>query len=68
MRTSWGRDVILWNGGLPPKESTQDEIANEVFPELRRAAFQFWVNDIVKKLALHIEVDAALLSRLEESS
>lgn len=68
VRTHWGWDVILWNGGLPPKESTQDEIAAEVFPELRRAAFQYWVNDLVKKLGLRIEIDAALLARLEETS
>ena len=68
VRTRWGWDVILWNGGLPPKESTQAEIAAEVFPELRRAAFQFWVNDLVKQLGLKIEVDAALLARLEAAS
>ena len=61
VRTHWGWDVILWNGGLPPKESTQEEIAAEVFPELRRAAFQYWVNDLVKQLGLKIEVDTALL-------
>jgi hypothetical protein len=68
VRTQWGWDVILWNGGLPPKESTQDEIAAEVFPELRRAAFQFWVNDLVKKLGIKIEIDPALVARLEAAS
>ena len=68
VRTHWGWDVILWNGGLTAKESTQDEIAAEVFPELRRAAFQYWVNDLVKQLGLKIEIETALLARLEESS
>ncbi len=68
VRTHWGWDVILWNGGLPPKESTRDEIAAEVFPELRRAAFQYWVNGLVKQLGLKIEVDTALLARLEAAS
>jgi hypothetical protein len=68
VRTHWGWDVILWSGGLPPKESTQAEIAAEVFPELRRAAFQYWVNDLVKQLHLEIEIDTALLARFEAAS
>jgi hypothetical protein len=68
VRTRWGWDVILWTGGLPAKESTQDELAAEVFPELRRAAFQAWVNDLVKQLGIKIEINTALVARLEELS
>lgn len=68
VRTRWGWDVILWSGGLPPKESTQDEIEAEAFPELRRAAFQAWVNDLIKKLGIKIEINAPLVARLEEFS
>lgn len=68
VRTRWGWDVILWSGGIPPKESTQEQIAAEAFPELRRAAFLAWVNDIVKKLGLRIQVQPDLLARLQEST
>jgi hypothetical protein len=68
VRTNWGWDVILWNGGLPPKESTRDEIAAEAFPELRRAAFQAWVNEVIKQLGIKIEINAPLVARLEDFS
>lgn len=68
VRTRWGWDVILWTGGLPPREFTQDQIAAEVYPELRRAAFQAWVNDLVRALGVRIHVEPELLTRLQEST
>lgn len=68
VRTRWGWDVILWTGGLPAQEFTRDQIAAEVFPELRRAAFQAWVNELVKRLGVKVEINTALVARLEESS
>lgn len=68
VRTHWGWDVVLWSGGLPPKEFTRDEIAAEAFPELRRQAFQVWVNELVKRLDVKIVIDTALVARLEDNS
>jgi len=67
-RTKWGWDVILWSGGLPAKESSREEIAAEVFPELRRATFQVWVNQLIKQLQIHVEIDQAQVAKLEGAS
>lgn len=66
VRTRWGWDVILWTGGLPALERTRDELAAEVFPELRRGYFQVWVNQLVKEHGLTIEIDQDRLATLDE--
>jgi hypothetical protein len=56
VRTQWGYDIILWTGGLEAKETTRDELAHELFPEIRRAYFAVWVGQIVKERGVQIEV------------
>jgi len=65
VRTPWGWDVVVWTGGVEPRERTRDELAAEMFPDLRRRQFQLWVTRLGKQLGLHIEVDQANVARLD---
>jgi len=64
-RTPWGWDVVMWTGGIEPRDRTRDELVAEMFPELRRQQFQTWVNQITRQLGVHIEVDAAEIKQLD---
>ncbi|HVK83441.1 MAG TPA: hypothetical protein VM513_05005 [Kofleriaceae bacterium] len=56
VRTPWGYDVILWSGGLPPKETSRAELEAEMFQEVRRAYFSTWVTQVIKKSGIQYEV------------
>lgn len=64
-RTPWGWDVVVWTGGSPARERSRDEVAAELFPELRRRQFQRWVTQLARQRGIHIEVEQAELSRLD---
>jgi hypothetical protein len=64
-RTPWGWDVVVWTGGTPARERSRDEVAAEVFPELRRRQFQRWVTQLARERGVHIELEQAELSRLD---
>ncbi|HET7506062.1 MAG TPA: hypothetical protein VFK02_33815, partial [Kofleriaceae bacterium] len=66
VRTQWGWDVVLWTGGIEPRERTRDELITEAFPELRRHQFQLWVNQLTRELGVHIEIDQAQVARLDQ--
>ncbi len=61
VRTKWGWDVILYTGGLPPLETTREQLVDELFPELRRHYFIDWVETLRKSLGITVEIDAAQL-------
>lgn len=65
-RTTRGWDVVLWNGGLPAKETTREALALEVFPELRRSQFTVWVNGLIKAAGITINVDPDAVAQLDE--
>jgi hypothetical protein len=65
IRTPWGWDVVVWTGGSPARERSRDEVAAELFPELRRRQFQRWVSQLARQHGVHIEVEQAELSRLD---
>jgi len=65
-RTKRGWDVVLWSGGLPPYESTREQLAKDVFPELRRAQFFLWVAQLTKANGITIELDAEAIATLGE--
>ena len=65
VRTQWGWDVVLWTGGVEPRERTRDEVVGEMFPDLRRHQFQLWVTQLAKQLGVHVEVDQATAARLD---
>jgi hypothetical protein len=66
VKTPWGWDVILWTGGLPPKETSREELVADAFPELRRAMFPVWVAQVTRELGLKPEVVQAGVQRLDE--
>jgi hypothetical protein len=65
VRTPWGWDVVLWTGGVEPKETSREAFAAELFPEVRRRQFQLWVTQLGKQLGAHIEVDQATVGTLD---
>lgn len=65
-RTKRGWDVILWSGGLPPKETTREQLAWEVFTELRRAQFTVWINQLIKDAGITIDLDQATVAQLDK--
>jgi len=56
-RTKRGWDVVLWSAGMPPQESTREQLASDVFPELRRAQFYAWVTQLTKASGIRVELD-----------
>jgi hypothetical protein len=64
-RTPWGWDVVLWTGGVEPKETSRDDLIAEMLPDLRRRQFQLWVTQLGKRLGVHVEIDQATLARLD---
>lgn len=58
-RTPWGWDIILMTRRLPPEVRTREEIAEKVFPDLRRRYFHRWVDEIRR-----IEIDWDRFARL----
>lgn len=67
-RTKRGWDVVLWSGGLPPKETTREELGWEVFLELRRAQFTTWINGLIKASGVQIDVDQAAVAQLDKAA
>lgn len=68
VRTRWGWDVILWADGLPAKETTRDELAAELLPEVRRAYFTVWLGQLIKERDLRIEVHPEQLELDEQGA
>lgn len=65
VRTPWGWDVVLWTGGVEPKETARADLVVELFPEVRRRQFQLWVTQLAKQLGVHVEVDQATIGKLD---
>lgn len=64
-RTPWGWDVVLWTGGIEPKDTSRDDLIAELLPDLRRRQFQLWATQIAKRLGVHIELEQAAISALD---
>jgi hypothetical protein len=65
VRTPWGWDVVLWTGGVEPKETSREELVAEMFPEIRRRQFQLWVTQLSKRLGVHVEIDQDTVGKLD---
>jgi hypothetical protein len=65
VRTPWGWDVVLWTGGVEPKETSREELIAEMLPDLRRRQFQLWVTQLGKRLGVHVEIDQAGVGKLD---
>jgi hypothetical protein len=64
-RTPWGWDVVVWTGGSPARERSRDEVAAELFPELRRRQFQRWVTQLARQRGIAIRIEQGELARLD---
>ena len=58
VRTDWGWDIILWTGVLPARDITPDELALELFPELRQMYFVAWSRSIGKSTKVEVFPEA----------
>jgi parvulin-like peptidyl-prolyl isomerase len=65
-RTERGWEVILLTRRMAPRVYTREEIAAEVFPEVRRRYFQLWVNQLARSLGVRVELDEEQIARLDE--
>jgi hypothetical protein len=65
VRTPWGWDVVLWTGGVEPKETSREDLIAEMLPDLRRRQFQLWVTQLGKRLGVRVEIDQATLGMLD---
>jgi hypothetical protein len=69
IRTQWGWDVVLWTKELPPRDISEAELAEELFPETRLAYFTAWSKAVGKNIKVQINPDAVqLLSRHVEET
>ena len=67
-RTQWGWDVILWTGGVEPKDITRQELEAQMFPDLLRHQFLVWSNDLGKQMGVHIEIDDQNVAKLDRDA
>jgi hypothetical protein len=65
VRTPWGWEVVVWTGGSPARERSRDQVATELFPELRRRQLQHWVTQLAKQRGIHVQVERDALRRLD---
>lgn len=63
-RTTWGWDLILWTDSLPALETSADDLRAWMFPELRRAWFERWIDDLAREANADIAIDEARLKTL----
>ena len=66
VRTKWGWDVVLFSDVVPAVDTPPAEVATKLMPEVKRSYFMAWVNKTAKQLGLHVELDKAIVERLED--
>lgn len=65
VRTPWGWDVVLYSDVIPAERPSPEKLAEEMLPEVKRAFFATWTNQIVQRLGVKIEVVEKNLPLLE---
>jgi hypothetical protein len=65
-RTKWGWDIVLWTGGITKRDITRDELADELFPDIRRSYFNVWVGELARDHNIAIKTDEAEIAKLAE--
>jgi len=63
-RTKWGWDIVLWTGGITKRDITRDELADELFPDIRRSYFNVWVGEIAHDHNIVIKTDEQAIAKL----
>ena len=57
VRTPWGWDLIMFTDRLNATKKTPEQLAESLFPELRRAYFSTWFGDIVRTGGHDVQAD-----------
>ncbi|MCW5805303.1 MAG: peptidyl-prolyl cis-trans isomerase [Deltaproteobacteria bacterium] len=65
-RTSEGWDIILLAEIIPERTFTREDIALQLFPDLRRDRFARWVDQLAKENKLSLSIDYEELKKLDE--
>lgn len=62
IRTEWGWDVVLLTEHLPPRDITEAQLGDELFPEIRLGYFAVWSKAQGKGISVQVnpQADAAL--------
>lgn len=68
VHTKWGWDVILWTGGVEPKDITRAELEAQMLPDLRRHQFLVWSNEVARQLGVHVELVEANVAQLDRET
>jgi hypothetical protein len=58
--------VILWTDVEPARNPPPDELTRDLLPEVKRAYFSTWVNQIAKGLGIHVELLKDNVAKLED--
>jgi hypothetical protein len=56
---------VVWTGGSPARTRSRDDVAAELFPELRRRQFQRWVTQLARQRGIAIQIEQGELTRLD---
>ncbi len=64
VRTQWGWDVVLWTKDLPPREISEAQLAEELFPDTRLAYFTAWSKATGRGVAVQVNPDAGRILEL----
>lgn len=65
-RTPWGWDIVLYYDIVPEEHQPPEKIVSELLPEVKRAYFTQWTNQIVQRLGVKIEIIEPNLPLLEK--
>ncbi len=70
IRTQWGWDVVLLTEHLPPRQITEAQLADELFPEVRLGYFAAWSKSQGKGISVQMspQAEAALARAAAEDS
>ena len=66
-RTEWGWDIILMTAHFPPIKQSREDVAQQIFPDARRALFGRWVAQLVRSFGSRITVNSSALAQAEDA-
>lgn len=70
IRTEWGWDVVLLTDRLPPRDITEAQLGEELFPEVRLGYFTAWSKSQGKGISVQVspQAEAALARAADEDA
>jgi hypothetical protein len=63
-RTTWGWDLILWTDTMPALETSAEDLRAWMFPDLRRAWFERWIDELARADDADIVIDETRLKTM----